>query len=183
MGTPTTGLFTPSVIRNPKTWIAFSILILFLVGVAVQRIFSGPSPSLALSANTWTPIGPAPGAGPFSGRVDVAASVPNNSSIMYVGANVGGIWKTTNWLDASPIWTEISNQPQILSLAIHEHDLVVFNSNIVLAAAFLAAADGGPLGMSHMIRATRREFQKLGRMVTETEFGPHIGLLNRDGPV
>ncbi len=52
--------------------------------------------------------------------------------------------------------------------------------NIVLAAAFLAAADGGPLGMSHMIRATRREFQKLGRMVTETDFGSYLALLNRD---
>lgn len=52
--------------------------------------------------------------------------------------------------------------------------------NIVLAAAFLAAADGGPLGMAHMIRATRREFQKLGRMVTETDFGSHLAMLNRD---
>ncbi len=46
--------------------------------------------------------------------------------------------------------------------------------NIVLAGAFLAAQEGGPLGMRHLIRATRREFQKLGRMVTEAEFGDHI---------
>jgi hypothetical protein len=49
--------------------------------------------------------------------------------------------------------------------------------NIVLAAAFLAAEDGGPMGMRHLIRATRREFQKLGRMVTEAEFGDHIAYL------
>ena len=56
---------------------------------------------------------------------------------MYVGANDGGIWKTTDWLDASPVWTPLTDKPQILSLAIHEHDLVVFpgNPNIVLAAA------------------------------------------------
>ncbi len=49
--------------------------------------------------------------------------------------------------------------------------------NIVLAAAFLAAQEGGPMGMRHLIRATRREFQKLGRMVTEAEFGDHIAHL------
>ena len=46
--------------------------------------------------------------------------------------------------------------------------------NIVLASAFLAAHDGGPLAMRHLIQATRREFQKLGRMVTEADFGEHL---------
>jgi photosystem II stability/assembly factor-like uncharacterized protein len=48
-------------------------------------------------------------------------------------------------LDSSPTWTEITDKPQILSLAIHEHDLVVFpgNPNIVLAAA--SGPDGGIL--------------------------------------
>jgi len=49
--------------------------------------------------------------------------------------------------------------------------------NIVLAAAFLAAAEGDSLAMRHLIRATRREFQKLGRMVTEAEFGEHLAHL------
>jgi ATP-dependent 26S proteasome regulatory subunit len=46
--------------------------------------------------------------------------------------------------------------------------------NIVLASAFLAAQDGGSLAMRHLIQATRREFQKLGRMVTEADFGEHL---------
>ena len=50
--------------------------------------------------------------------------------------------------------------------------------NIVLSAAFLAAADEGTLCMRHLIRATRREYQKLGKMVTEAEFGPYIGVLS-----
>ncbi len=49
--------------------------------------------------------------------------------------------------------------------------------NIVLAAAFLAAAEGTPVGMSHCIRAVRREYQKLGRMVTDAEFGQYVGLV------
>ena len=35
--------------------------------------------------------------------------------------------------------------------------------NIVLAAAFAAAMDGGPVGMRHLVRATVREFEKTGR--------------------
>jgi hypothetical protein len=49
--------------------------------------------------------------------------------------------------------------------------------NIVLAGAFIAASEGVPMGMAHLIRGTRREYQKLGRMVTEAEFGPYVALL------
>ena len=49
--------------------------------------------------------------------------------------------------------------------------------NIVLAGAFSAAREGTPMGMAHLIRGTRREYQKLGRMVTEAEFGPYVGLI------
>ena len=49
--------------------------------------------------------------------------------------------------------------------------------NIVLAGAFIAASEGAPMGMAHLIRATRREYQKLGRMVTEAEFGQYVALL------
>ena len=49
--------------------------------------------------------------------------------------------------------------------------------NIVLASAFLAAEERSAIAMRHLIRATRREFQKLGRLVTEAEFGEHITYL------
>src|SRR5207247_6142077 len=39
--------------------------------------------------------------------------------------------------------------------------------NIALAAAFGAATDGGGIGMSHLLRAARREYQKIGRSWTE----------------
>src|SRR5262249_32302102 len=35
--------------------------------------------------------------------------------------------------------------------------------NIGLAAAFSAASAGGPIEMRHLVRAARREFEKLGR--------------------
>jgi SpoVK/Ycf46/Vps4 family AAA+-type ATPase len=42
--------------------------------------------------------------------------------------------------------------------------------NIALASAFLAAADGNVVTMSHLIHATKREFQKMGKVLTEGEF-------------
>jgi SpoVK/Ycf46/Vps4 family AAA+-type ATPase len=43
--------------------------------------------------------------------------------------------------------------------------------NVVLFAAFLAASEGSSIGMSHLIQGTKREYQKLGRLVTESDFG------------
>ncbi|HWO72388.1 MAG TPA: ATP-binding protein [Dehalococcoidia bacterium] len=44
--------------------------------------------------------------------------------------------------------------------------------NIVLLAAFLAAERRQPIRMVHLIRAAKREFQKLGRLIAESDFGP-----------
>jgi SpoVK/Ycf46/Vps4 family AAA+-type ATPase len=43
--------------------------------------------------------------------------------------------------------------------------------NIALAAAFHAATDGGRVSMSHLLRATRREFQKMGKVLPELNLG------------
>ena len=43
--------------------------------------------------------------------------------------------------------------------------------NIALAAAFLAAEAGGPVTMAHLLLATRREYQKMGKALSESELG------------
>ncbi|MFV2105422.1 AAA family ATPase [Micromonospora sp. LOL_015] len=43
--------------------------------------------------------------------------------------------------------------------------------NIALAGAFLAAADGGMVTMAHLLHATRREYQKMGKILSAGEFG------------
>ncbi len=45
--------------------------------------------------------------------------------------------------------------------------------NIVLAAAYGVAEDQRPVSMADLIRATHREYSKLGRLFTEAEFGPY----------
>jgi SpoVK/Ycf46/Vps4 family AAA+-type ATPase len=49
--------------------------------------------------------------------------------------------------------------------------------NIALAAAFLAAADGRSVTMPHLVQATRREYQKMGKLCTQAEFGPYFYLV------
>ena len=43
--------------------------------------------------------------------------------------------------------------------------------NVALAAAFLAAADGKVVNMAHLVDATKREYQKMGKVVLDGEFG------------
>ncbi|HEU4323596.1 MAG TPA: AAA family ATPase, partial [Roseiflexaceae bacterium] len=52
--------------------------------------------------------------------------------------------------------------------------------NIALLAAYLGAEESGQIGMRHLIRAVKREYQKLGKLVTAGEFGPYLGLVKRD---
>lgn len=48
--------------------------------------------------------------------------------------------------------------------------------NVVLTAAFLAAENSGRIGMEHIITATRREFQKIGKLCMESDFGKYHGM-------
>jgi len=41
--------------------------------------------------------------------------------------------------------------------------------NIALASAFLAAADGGTVTMRHVRDAVRREYQKIGKVLTRKD--------------
>jgi SpoVK/Ycf46/Vps4 family AAA+-type ATPase len=49
--------------------------------------------------------------------------------------------------------------------------------NIAVAAAYAAAEARHPLDMGDLVRATQREYLKLGRMVVESEFGPYYDFL------
>jgi ATP-dependent 26S proteasome regulatory subunit len=53
--------------------------------------------------------------------------------------------------------------------------------NVALGAAFLAADNGGELRMAHLLHATRREYQKMGQVVMDGEFGSALAdLRERD---
>lgn len=49
--------------------------------------------------------------------------------------------------------------------------------NVAVAAAFLAAGEETALGMRHLVHAAKREYQKMGKVLTGGEFGPYAALL------
>ena len=49
--------------------------------------------------------------------------------------------------------------------------------NIALSAAFLAAEDDGFITMENLIRATKREYQKMGKLCTEGDFARYFELV------
>jgi len=49
--------------------------------------------------------------------------------------------------------------------------------NIALSAAFLTVEDSGMVTMEHLIRATKREYQKMGKLCTEADFGRYFELV------
>ena len=49
--------------------------------------------------------------------------------------------------------------------------------NIALAAAFLAADGGDVVNMSHIITATQREYDKMGKIIMAGEFGEYRRLV------
>jgi SpoVK/Ycf46/Vps4 family AAA+-type ATPase len=53
--------------------------------------------------------------------------------------------------------------------------------NVAVNAAFLAASNSGTIHMEHVIRATMREYEKIGKVCTESEFAPYQWAL-RDAP-
>ncbi|MFN8075918.1 MAG: ATP-binding protein [Kineosporiaceae bacterium] len=53
--------------------------------------------------------------------------------------------------------------------------------NVALGAAFLAAQDGEPITMERVMLAMMREYQKLGRLRSEADFGPYLGLVTGRG--
>ncbi|RLG26128.1 hypothetical protein DRN85_03870 [Methanosarcinales archaeon] len=52
--------------------------------------------------------------------------------------------------------------------------------NIVVNAAFLAAENSGVIAMEEVIKAAKREFQKIGKICSQPEFGKYYGLICKE---
>jgi AAA+ superfamily predicted ATPase len=52
--------------------------------------------------------------------------------------------------------------------------------NILVAAAFLAAEDGGVIGMKHLVKAAWKEMRKIGKVCSPADFGEYYQLINGD---
>lgn len=80
------------------------------------------------------------------------------------------------------IWPEETPRSPTLDLDFAARKFEVTGGNIrniALAAAFLAAEDDGMVEMKHLIHATRREYQKMGKVTGEGEFGEYAAYIDR----
>lgn len=71
------------------------------------------------------------------------------------------------------IWPADTPRNRDLDLAVMARNFELAGGNIrniALAAAFLAAGDGQMVAMQHLLQATRREYQKMGKVVLDGEF-------------
>jgi len=121
--------------------------------------FSGdrqlPMSATTLSTTSWTQLGPMTIAqspefsGPvMSGRVETAVPDPTNPNVMYLAADGGGVWKTTNWLSVSPTWIPLTDaQPSTVTGSgdLAYKSLVVFPGNPSIIYAAVAGPGGGIL--------------------------------------
>ncbi len=118
------------------------------------------APGAAASSGQWSLIGPQPTiapSGPFgfpisSGRVNALAVDPRDANVVYLGAAVGGVWKTT---DGGLNWTPLTDsQPSLavgsMTLDPSNPDIVYVGTgdesltqNAYYGAGILKSTDGG----------------------------------------
>ncbi|MEO6689015.1 MAG: proprotein convertase P-domain-containing protein [Dokdonella sp.] len=105
---------------------------------AKTYVRSASSP-LALDPNAFTLLGPQPltgegfGANRAAGRVNAVVSDPDNPAVAWLGADGGGVWKTTNCCTTDTTWTVKTDFPQIASMAIDDITMDPSNHNVLYA--------------------------------------------------
>jgi ATP-dependent 26S proteasome regulatory subunit len=81
------------------------------------------------------------------------------------------IWEGV-WPDATPRSRDVD-----LTLMARQFEITGGSiRNIAVGAAFLAADSSGSVKMIHLLHATRREYQKMGKVLTEREFNSTTSL-------
>ena len=79
------------------------------------------------------------------------------------------------WAGIWPPQTPLGDDVDLNFLA-REYKLSGGNiKNLALTAAYLAVADGGPVTMAHLIQALRREYQKMGKVLSDSEIQDFVG--------
>jgi photosystem II stability/assembly factor-like uncharacterized protein len=107
-------------------------------------------PQLNLPGDRWVPIGPqsifVQNELPYAGRVTAIAAHPTNASVLYVGADSGGIWRSTN---AGSSWTSLTDTipvPAIASLVIDQQNPQLLYATTIhrtYPIRLLRSTDGG----------------------------------------
>lgn len=115
-----------------------------------RRATRGSLPALAVPHDNWVSIGPSPihvqNTLPYAGRVTAVATHPTVASTIYIGADAGGIWRTT---DNGVTWTSLTDDlpvPAIQSIAIDPvNPQLIYASTIqrTYPTRWLSSTNGG----------------------------------------
>jgi uncharacterized repeat protein (TIGR01451 family) len=139
--------------------------------------------ALALDANAFTLLGPQPlvgegfGANRAAGRTNVIVSDPDNTAVAWIGADGGGVWKTTNCCTANTTWTVKTDFPEIASMAIGDLTMDPNNHNVLYAGTGDLRYGSMSFGAAGVLKSSDRgeTWQLLGANVFNPIYGPITG--------
>ena len=122
---------------NPAWQIAAAAEMHRMVSATPAGIDRNRSPN-GLDPLNFTALGPKPllsGGQATAGRVNVVIGHPSDPSVAWLGADGGGVWKTTNCCDdVNTIWTIKTDIPEIQASAISDMTLDPNDPNVLYAA-------------------------------------------------
>lgn len=138
---------------------------------------------LALDSNAFTLLGPQPLAGEYyganraAGRVNVVVSDPDDATVAWLGADGGGIWKTTNCCSASTSWTVKTDFPELASMAIDDMTMDPNNRNVLYAGTGDLNYGSFSFGSAGVLKSTDRgeTWSLLGTDVFTMMYAPSAG--------
>lgn len=80
------------------------------------------------------------------------------------------------WPEAVPLAPDVNLDFMAAQFAVSGGSI----KNIALAAAFLARAAESPVTMTHLLNATRREYQKIGKVLAHIDIAPYADQMSLD---
>ena len=112
----------------------------------------------------WIPVGPAPtingqdegittpeGMNPVAGVIESLAPSGTDANVLYVASGNGGVWKTTNAKDASPVWTPLTDRA-LPSLSLSSIAISPLDPNVIFVGSgrvsSLASSGGKQFGVA-----------------------------------
>ncbi|WP_395787628.1 WD40/YVTN/BNR-like repeat-containing protein [Aquimonas sp.] len=142
---------------------------------------------IPLDTGAWTFLGPQPKVfnnwNQVSGRVNVIAVDPSGPDAggmhtVFSAADGGGVWKSTNCCGAGTTWTNVTDQPDINSIAIGDLHIDPNDSNIVYAGTGDLRYGSFSFGTAGLLKSTDKgeTWQVLGEDVFTPFYPPSAGL-------
>ncbi|MBX3725421.1 MAG: hypothetical protein KF823_05835 [Xanthomonadales bacterium] len=147
---------------------------------------SSESP-LALDPESWTFLGPEPQVfnnyGQVSGRTNVIVVDPTGPDgdgyhTAFAAADGGGVWKSTDCCDADTTWRNVTDQPDIKSIAIGDLYIDPNDANVIYAGTGDLRYGSFSFGTAGLLKSTDKgeTWQVLGEDVFTPFYPPSASL-------